>query len=86
MSGFSIKSSHKFINPKQQESTTTVDPADFEGDYTAYDLSDNSVVKASISKNTSTSTAGTNTDTNVKTGSAKGMAIRTTVKSMEDWY
>jgi len=77
--GFKVKSTHKFINPSVSKETT-VDDSNF-----IYELSESSGVQTKVIKS-SDSSSSINKDTNVKTGSSKGMAIRTTVKSIEDYY
>ena len=75
--GFQIKSTHKFINPSAVTETEIDDEF-------MYQLSNSSGAQTKVVN--SSKPSGTNTDTKVKTGSATGMAIRTTIKAMEDFY
>jgi hypothetical protein len=67
---FSVKSSHKFVNPPiPQTQEVKYD------DSLSADKQQQVVYKPT-----------TNTDTNVKTGSTTGMAMRTSQSGLEDFY
>jgi hypothetical protein len=71
---FSIKSSHKFVNPTVQEPEKTKHPSYFDSKYP------NLTSQVSLKK------PRTSTDTKVKAGSEGGMAIRTNVLAMAYYY
>lgn len=74
--GFRVKSTHKFINPSAVDTTTATDD-----DY-MYAISDSADALATVTTNKTSES----TESKVKTGSSTGMAIRATVKAMEDFY
>ena len=69
---FSVKSSHKFINPPAPTQTCT-------------DLLSTSSSPAT-KKPEDTSELTSNTNTTVKSGSTTGMAMRTNQVALEDYY
>jgi hypothetical protein len=71
---FTVKSSHRFVNPPVEET-----PAPSPSSY-YYSSSSTKSVQLQQPK------GWTNTDTDRKEGSAKGMVIRTTNTSVEDFY
>ena len=76
---FRIKSSHKFVNPSTEESTP-------QSSYLDYSLS--STTSSATTKVTHAPGAvpKTTSDTDVVSGSAKGMAVRTSVTAMADYF
>lgn len=75
---FRVKSSHQFVNPNEEQKTSVV-PS-----YLDY-----SITSGTTSSKTSTSyipKSKTNTDTEVVLGSEKGMAVRTNITAMADYY
>jgi hypothetical protein len=76
---FRIKSTHTFVGqPKDEDEVTT----DFDSEFHLESDKDNNRSKKSHSTHTHT----TNTITDVKKGSAKGIAVRATVTAQEDHY
>lgn len=82
---FRVKSSHQFVNPSQQQETTqTSSYLDFSLTSSSTDTStdtstDNKVTSISY-------TPKTKTGTEVVSGSGKGMAVRTSITAMADYY
>lgn len=75
---FRIKSSHKFVNSMSEDPPTISSFSDFT-------LSSTSKNNQTIF-NKQTTTPKTSTDTNVTTGSEKGMAVRTSITAMADYF
>lgn len=68
---FTVKSSHKFVNPPSEESSVSI-PSSYQ--------------YSNIINTQQRPKGWTNNDTIRKEGSSKGMAIRTTNTSVEDFY
>ena len=71
---FTVKSTHRFVNPSAQETLAPPPPPDY------YYSPSSSSIKSQLPK------SYTNIDTNRKEGSTEGMAIRVTNTSVEDFY
>lgn len=74
MPGFKVQSTHPFVNPQPEQGEPTPDPYYGHG----YTLAPPQAGQQPRSR--------TNAVTSVRTGSAKGMAMRTSMSAIADFY